>query len=121
MISVDEAVARVARAFAPLPCEAVPIAEAAGRVLAEDVVAKLDQPPAPMSAMDGYAVRAGDAHAGAELTVIGEAPAGRPFSGALGAGQAVRIFTGGVVPQGADAVVIQEDTELNGGRVLIKE
>src|SRR6202163_375237 len=121
MISVDEAVARIARAFAPLPRETVPIADAAGRVLAEDAVAKLDQPPAPMSAMDGYAVRVSDARAGAELSVIGEAPAGRPFAGTLGAGQAVRIFTGGVVPEGADAVVIQEDTDLNGAHVVIKE
>src|SRR5258708_24223875 len=121
MISVDEAVARITRGFATLPSEAVPVAEAAGRVLAEDAVAKLDQPPAPMSAMDGYAVRAVDASPGAELSVIGDAPAGRPFAGAVGAGQAVRIFTGGVVPDGADAVVLQEDTELKGARVVIKE
>src|SRR5712671_346166 len=121
MISVDEAVARITRGFAALPREAVPIAEAAGRVLAEDAVAKLDQPPAPMSAMDGYAVRAHDAHPGAELSLIGQAPAGRPFGGTVGAGEAVRIFTGGVVPQGADAVVIQEDTDLKGARIVIKE
>ena len=121
MISVEEAVARITRAFAPLACETVPIADAAGRVLAEDAVAKLDQPPHPMSAMDGYAVRVRDAHPGAELSIIGEAPAGRPFAGTLGAAQAVRIFTGGVVPEGADAVVIQEDTDLKGARVVIKE
>src|SRR5258706_15179115 len=121
MISVDEAVARITRGFAALPPEAVPIAEAAGRVLAEDALAKLDQPPAPMSAMDGYAVRAHDAHTGAELSVIGDAPAGRPFAGKVGSGQAVRIFTGGVGPEGADAVVIQEDTDLKGERVVIKE
>ena len=121
MISVDEAVARITRAFAALPPEALPIAEAAGRVLAEDAVAKLDHPPAPMSAMDGYAVRADDARPGAELSIIGEAPAGRPFAGIVGAGEAVRIFTGGVVPDGADAVVIQEDTESKGARIVIKE
>src|SRR5258706_5286989 len=121
MISVDEAVARITRGFAALPSESVAIAEAAGRVLAEDAIAKLDQPPAPMSAMDGYAVRATDARLGAELSVIGDAPAGRPFAGTVGAGQAVRIFTGGVVPDGADAVVLQEDTELKGARVVIKE
>src|SRR5258706_5990299 len=121
MISVDEAVARLTGGFGALPTEAVPIAEAAGRVLAADAVAKLDQPPAPMSAMDGYAVRAADAHPGAELSVVGEAPAGRPFAGTLGAGQAVRIFTGGVVPHGADAVVIQEDADSKGARVVIKE
>jgi molybdopterin molybdotransferase len=74
-----------------------------------------------MSAMDGYAVRCVDAHAGTELSVIGDAPAGRPFAGKVGPGQAVRIFTGGVVPEGADAVVIQEDTDLKGERVVIKE
>jgi molybdopterin molybdotransferase len=74
-----------------------------------------------MSAMDGYAVRCADARPGAELSIISEAPAGRPFAGTVGAGQAVRIFTGGVVPQGADAVVIQEDTDAIGARVVIKE
>ena len=121
MISVDEAVARITRAFAPLGTETVPVAEAAGRVLAQDAIAKMDQPPAPMSAMDGYAVRASDARAGAALSVVGDAPAGRPFQGRIGAGQAVRIFTGGVVPEGADAVVIQEDTECAGTRVTVKE
>ena len=124
MISVDQAIARIARAFAPLGPETVPVGEAAGRVLAEDAVARMDQPPAPMSAMDGYAVRTADASAGAELAVIGEAPAGRPYRGRVGAGQAVRIFTGGVVPEGADAVVIQEDTSLSpkgGEGVHIKE
>ena len=121
MISVDEAVARITRAFAPLAAETVPIAEAAGRVLAADAIAGMDQPPAPMSAMDGYAVGHSDAKTGAELSLIGEAPAGRPYQGRLSAGQAVRIFTGGVVPEGADAVVIQEDTERDGQRILIKE
>ena len=121
MISVDEAVARITRGFAALPPEAVPVAEAAGRVLAEDAVAKLDQPPAPMSAMDGFAVRCADASPEAELSIIGDAPAGRPFAGTVGVGQAVRIFTGGVVPDGADAVVLQEDTELKGARVVIRE
>src|SRR5258706_14138701 len=111
MISVDEAVARITRGFAALPSEAVPVAEAAGRVLAEDAVAKLDQPPAPMSAMDGYAVRATDARLGAELSVIGDAPAARPFAGAAGAGQAVRIFSGGGVPDAPAAVVLQEAAE----------
>jgi molybdopterin molybdotransferase len=121
MISVDEAVERVTRAFAPLPSETIALTEALGRVLARDAVASLDHPPLPMSAMDGYAVRASDARVGAELAVIGEAPAGRPFSGHVHSGQAVRIFTGGVVPEGADAVVIQEDTVAGGKAVCIKE
>jgi molybdopterin molybdotransferase len=74
-----------------------------------------------MSAMDGYAVRASDARVGAELAVIGEAPAGRPFAGRVGSGEAVRIFTGGVVPDGADAVVIQEDAVASATAVRIKE
>ncbi|HEX3485656.1 MAG TPA: gephyrin-like molybdotransferase Glp [Micropepsaceae bacterium] len=121
MISVDEAVERISRGFAPLAPETVTVADALGRVLATDAVARMDQPPAPMSAMDGYAVRASDATTGAELSLVGEAPAGRPFQGRVGAGQAVRIFTGGVVPEGADSVVIQEDTQSAGTRVVIKE
>jgi molybdopterin molybdotransferase len=121
MISVDEAVQRIARVFAPLPAETVALMESLSRVLARDAAASLDHPPAPMSAMDGYAVRADDARVGAELAVVGEAPAGRPFAGRVGAGQAVRIFTGGVVPEGADAVVIQEDAVAQDRTVRIKE
>src|SRR5215472_6753609 len=78
MISVEEAVERITRAFVPLPSERVALEHAAGRVLAANVSARLDHPPAPMSAMDGYAVRASEAALGATLAVIGEAPAGRP-------------------------------------------
>ena len=75
-----------------------------------------------MSAIDGYAVRAADApHVAARLKVIGEVAAGRPFERAVGPGEAVRIFTGGVVPEGADAVVIQEDTVVEGGGITITE
>ncbi|HEY2068768.1 MAG TPA: gephyrin-like molybdotransferase Glp [Rhizomicrobium sp.] len=118
MISVDEATQRIVSGFTPRAVESVAIADAAGRVLAEDVTAKSDQPPSPVSSMDGYAVRASDARS---LRVIGASPAGKPFAGTVSAGEAVRIFTGGVVPDGADAVVIQEDTEANGDTVLIKE
>ena len=121
MISVDEAVERILRSFTLLSSQSVPIAEAHGRVLAEDAVAGLDQPPAPLSAMDGYAVRAADAKADATLKIVGEAPAGHPYAGHLESGEAVRIFTGGVVPEGADAVVLQEDVSASGNRVLIKE
>ncbi|HYM19339.1 MAG TPA: gephyrin-like molybdotransferase Glp [Micropepsaceae bacterium] len=121
MISVEEAVERITRAFVPLPSERVALEHAAGRVLAANVSARLDHPPAPMSVMDGYAVRAGDAVLGATLSVIGEAPAGRPFAGQVEKDQAVRIFTGGVVPDGADAVVIQEDTQVVAGGVVIRE
>jgi molybdopterin molybdotransferase len=121
MISVDEAVERIASAFEALNSERVSIAEALGRVLAEAVVAAFDQPPAPMSAMDGYAVRASEATLNAELSVVGTAPAGKPFVGHVGPKQAVRIFTGGVVPEGTDAVIIQEDAEARGTRVVVKE
>lgn len=121
MISVDEAAQRIACAFQPLNSEHVALTQVAGRVLAQDVVAAFDQPPAPMSAMDGYAVRASDAKLEAELSVVGHAPAGKPFGGRIGAQEAVRIFTGGVVPEGADAVVIQEDVETSPTRIVIKE
>ena len=122
MISVDEAVARVTASLSPVGTETVSIADACGRVLARDANASLDQPPAPVSSMDGYAVRASDAVAApVTLRVVGAAPAGHPFAGRVNAGDAVRIFTGGVVPQGADAIVIQEDAERSGDRVTLKE
>ena len=121
MISVDEAVARVTAAFAPLSTETAPLQDALGRVLAEDAKARLDQPPSPVSAMDGYALRARDvAAAPASLRVIGTAPAGHPFIGSVGEGETVRIFTGGVVPDGADAIIIQEDANAEGDRVTFK-
>jgi molybdopterin molybdotransferase len=122
MITVEEATQRVVAAFAPLSAEGVALAEAHRRVLAEDVTARFDQPPHAVSAMDGYALKAADAaRAPATLEVIGEAPAGRPFGGNVGPGQAVRIFTGGVMPDGSDSVAIQEDTERSGNRVTIRE
>jgi molybdopterin molybdotransferase len=92
------------------------------RVLARDLAASRTQPPQAMSAMDGYAVRAIDAaRAAARLKVIGEIAAGQPFERAVGAGEAVRIFTGGVIPEGADAVIIQEDTVVEDGGITITE
>ncbi len=118
MIAVEEAVTRIASAFRPTPGERVSIATAAGRVLAEDAVARMNQPPDPVSSMDGYAVKSADAAApGATLRVAGTAPAGHPYGKTLTAGEAVRIFTGGVVPQGADSIVIQEDASTDGERV----
>jgi len=120
MISVDEAVARITAAFAPLEPETVAIGDASGRVLAQDAIARLSQPPFPVSSMDGYALRAVDAaEVGTGLNVIGSSPAGHPFQGTVGAGQAVRIFTGGVVPDGTDTIVIQEDTSVSGSRVTL--
>src|SRR5437763_9151637 len=122
MISVDEAAGRIVAAFSPVDSETVPIAAAAGRVLAADVLARADQPPDAVSAMDGYAVQAVDVeHVPVILDVIGAAPAGHPFAGAVGPRQAVRIFTGGIVPAGADAIVIQENTDLGAAQVEIRQ
>lgn len=109
LLSVEEAHARLMALFAPLEPEIVPLAEAAGRVLARDVTADRAQPPFPASAMDGYALRSEDWRRDARLRVVGAALAGQGFAGAVGPGQAVRIFTGAPVPEGADAVLIQEE------------
>ncbi len=122
MISVEEALSRITAQCRLLPAESVGLGEAAGRVLALDAAARRTQPPFDVSAMDGYAVRAADtASIPASLTVIGHAPAGGSFDGVVGPGQAARIFTGGPVPKGADAVVLQEDTEASGDRVTVLE
>jgi molybdopterin molybdotransferase len=119
---VSDALAAVLAGAEPLAEETVALDAAFHRVLARDVAARRTQPPEAMSAMDGYAVRAADAaKVDATLNVIGEVTAGRPFAGSVGTGEAVRIFTGGVVPDGADAVVIQEDTVADGKRITIKE
>lgn len=110
MISVEEARGRVLAALRAVGQEVVPLAEAYGRVLAADMPARVVQPPADVSAMDGYAVRAGDAVPGARLHLIGEAPAGHLFAGSVGQGEAVRLFTGSFVPAGCDAILIQENT-----------
>ena len=121
MISVEDAIARIAAAAKPSGTEQIDLAHAHRRVLAQDIIARCDQPPAPVSAMDGYAVRLDDAAGiGACLRVIGSAPAGHPFASRIGAGEAVRIFTGGVVPDGADAIVIQEDAESDGERIVLR-
>src|SRR6059058_49135 len=107
---VTEALAAILAGAEPSAEEMVALDAAYHRVLARDLAALRTQPPQAMSAMDGYAVRAADAvRAGARLKVIGEVAAGRPFGGTVGAGEAIRIFTGGVIPEGADAIVIQED------------
>jgi molybdopterin molybdotransferase len=121
LMPVKEARDAVLAGAAGLPDEMVALEQACGRVLARDIAALRTQPPDAMSAMDGYAVRAADAVLGAKLKVIGEVAAGRPFGRKVGAGDAVRIFTGGVVPEGADAVVIQEDTARDGDIVVINE
>jgi molybdopterin molybdotransferase len=122
MISVEEALARLLAPLAAVPPEQISLADAVGRVLAEDVAARRTQPPFAVSAMDGYAVRAEDvAKLPARLRIVAEIPAGAGFGGRLGRGEAARIFTGAPLPDGADAIVIQEDTERQGDQVEVKE
>ncbi|MGH1574441.1 molybdopterin molybdotransferase MoeA [Methylobacterium sp. P31] len=123
LIPVAEALARVlASVTHPVEAETVTLAGAAGRTLAADIVASRTQPPFPASAMDGYAVRSADAAAsGASLQLIGTSAAGHGFTGRIGQGEAVRIFTGAPVPDGADAILIQEDAEAEGGNVRVVE
>ncbi len=122
MISVDEALQRILGGAKPLGPEQISLADALGRTLAADVAARRTQPPAAMSAMDGYAVRGADvAKLPATLTRVGSVPAGKNYPHALKPGECVRIFTGAPLPEGADTVVIQEDTEVSGDRVTMKD
>jgi molybdopterin molybdotransferase len=123
LLPVAEALTRLLDDAAPLTSESVPLIEAAGRVLAEPVVALRTQPPFNASAMDGYAARAADvASVPSRLSVIGMAPAGRGFDGKVGKLQAVRIFTGAPLPDGADTIVIQENVrDLGGGEIEVTE
>src|SRR5262245_554845 len=119
---VEEALVRVLEHASPLAAEMALLADAHGRVLAEDLMALRTQPPADVSAMDGYAVRAADVKtAPARLRLIGEVAAGHPFDGTVGSGDAARIFTGGVVPAGADTIVIQENTKREGDDVIVTQ
>lgn len=107
LLPVDEALRRILASAEKLEAELVPLAAAGGRVLATDVHAKRQQPPFAASAMDGYAVQAADvATVPVTLKLIGQSAAGHAFSGTIKAGEAVRIFTGAPVPEGADSVVI---------------
>ena len=121
MISVDEALERLLALAAPLAVERVPLAQAGGRVLAEPLTAGRDQPPFAASSMDGYAIKRVEADLHAQFKVVGEAAAGRGFRGRVGAGQAVRIFTGAPVPDGADFVVIQENVSRHGDLIAITD
>jgi len=122
MLSVDEAFEKVLSGFAPIGCESVALSDGLGRVLAEDVTARLTQPPKDVSAMDGYAVRGSDVvDVPVTLAQIGESQAGCGFDGTVSAGETVRIFTGAPLPAGADTIIIQEVTEADGDQVLIKE
>ncbi|MBM08627.1 MAG: molybdopterin molybdenumtransferase MoeA [Magnetovibrio sp.] len=122
MLSVDEALARVTSAFQTLPAEQITLTKGLGRILAEDVSARLTQPPVAISSMDGYALRAVDIeNAPITLTQVGVAQAGRRFDGAIRTGECARIFTGSVIPDGADTVIIQEVTHTDGNQVTIEE
>ncbi len=117
LLSVEEARERMLAALAPLAAEDVALSRARGRYLARPVLATRDQPPFPASAMDGWAVRADDG--AGPRRIVGESAAGHGYAGAIGPGEAVRIFTGAAVPAGADAVVIQEDARREGDTVVV--
>jgi molybdopterin molybdotransferase len=119
VISVEAALDHLFRLAPIMPTAAVDLRRAGGRVLAVDVLAAREQPPFPASAMDGYAIRDADHRAGQVLTVKGSSAAGVRFAGTVGAGQAVRIFTGAPVPDGADRVVLQEDVARDGDRITL--
>ena len=111
-LPLEEAQARLLALATPLPVERVDIDSLSGRFLAEPLLARRTQPACDLSAMDGYAVAAGNL--GGPWQVIGESAAGHPFEGIVAPGQAVRVATGAVLPQGADAVILQEDTGHDG-------
>ncbi len=122
LLPVEEALTRLLSLMTPTGVERVPLTEALGRVLAEPLAARRTQPPFAASAMDGYAVRDADLAPGAGFEVTGEAQAGLRFSGRVAPGQAVRIFTGAPMPEGADRVLIQEDADrLSDGRIRARE
>lgn len=120
MISVDEALAKCFALVRPLDAETVPLRHAAGRVLARPLQATRDQPPFPASAMDGYALQ-GDPAPGDRFAVIGEAGAGHAWTGRIAPGQAIRIFTGAPIPDGATRVVIQEDVIRDGDTITLRD
>ncbi|WP_324754452.1 gephyrin-like molybdotransferase Glp [Roseovarius sp. Pro17] len=121
MITVDDALAQLFEMVSPLSAEVIPLRAASGRVLAQAVRAKRDQPPFAASAMDGYAVRGGEAAPGAQFEVVGEAAAGHRWNGRLDGGQALRIFTGAPMPEGADRVIIQEDISRTGSVITLSD
>ncbi|MEM7177322.1 MAG: gephyrin-like molybdotransferase Glp [Pseudomonadota bacterium] len=119
MLSVAQALDKILALAPVMPVEMVRLEHAAGRYLASDLNAVRDQPPFPASAMDGYAVRASDAHEGAILSVTGEAAAGHCWEDPLAPNCAIRIFTGAPVPAGADTILIQENAERAGDRIRV--
>jgi molybdopterin molybdotransferase len=118
VISLGDAQARIVEMAQRLDAETLPIADAAGRWLAEDVVALRTQPAHDLSAMDGYAMAAGMAES---WCIVGESAAGQRYNGAVGTGETVRIFTGAALPEGADTIVIQENVTRDGSRITLAE
>jgi len=121
MLSVTEARAKILAAITPTTGETIALANAHNRVLCAPLPARLTQPPADVSAMDGFSLRAEDGQAGTTLRIIGAAPAGHPFTGKIGPGEAVRLFTGSYIPEGANTVLIQEDATVEGDRLTVNE
>ena len=121
MLSVEAARARILDGLRPTTPESVALDAAWGRVTARPILARLSNPPADISAMDGYAVRAADTKPGTRLAMIGSSPAGHPFEGRLSSGECVRLFTGSVMPDGSDCVLIQENATRDGDSVTVNE
>jgi len=121
LLPVEAAIAAILKRVPLAQLETVGLGDAAGRVLAEPVIATHDQPPFDASAMDGYAVRSQDAVPGRSLTIIGMSQAGAGYAGSVGAGECVRIFTGAPVPAGANAVIMQEEATVSGASVQFGE
>ncbi len=118
LLPVEEATRRLLALVTPLPTENIPLRDANGRYLAQPVLAQRDQPPFDASSMDGYAV-AGDPAEGSSFVVIGEAGAGHAFTGPVGSGEAVRIFTGAPLPAGTNRVIMQENVRREGDRITL--
>lgn len=121
MVSVNEAHEIIGSHLAVLPAENLPLAESIGRVLSEDVYSPVHLPPFDQSAMDGYALVASDLASGTPVRIAGESSAGNPYTGQVKPGTCVRIFTGAVVPEGADTVVVVENTSEENGILLVRE
>jgi molybdopterin molybdotransferase len=122
MISVEEALERILSKGSITDIEELPLNQCLGRILAQDIPSRRTQPPQAVSAMYGYALRVEYAVEGNSVIRVGEAPAGGSYDGVVNAGETVRIFTGGPVPAGADAIVLQEDVEIaDDGAIIIGE
>ena len=126
MLSLEQAQEKILSQISPLPAENLPIGRAAHRILHEDVAATIDLPRFDNSAMDGYALRSADTKSASadhpvRLRLMGKVAAGQMFEGEVSAGQGIRIFTGSVLPSGADAVVMQEDVEVSGAEIVLRE